>query len=100
MAADIPAPVRRLILEAIDSVPELEALLLLRETRDTSWTPEAASARLYVSPTVGAYTLRVLTARGFRAAGRCKGAGDRALELYALGGCAARASDDGGADGR
>jgi hypothetical protein len=63
--ADIPPAVRRLILEAIDSVPELEGLLLLRETPDTGWTPESASARLYVSRTVSAHTLAVLTERGF-----------------------------------
>jgi hypothetical protein len=57
--------VRRLILEAIDSVPELEALLLLRDTPGKSWTPDTASARLYVSKTVAAYTLDVLSKRGF-----------------------------------
>jgi hypothetical protein len=62
--SDIPAPVRRLILEAIDSVAELEALLLLRDSPGTRWTPEAASARLYVSPTVAAHTLAALTRRG------------------------------------
>jgi hypothetical protein len=61
----IPPEVRRLILEAIDSVPELEALLLLRETPTQHWTPDSASSRLYVSRTVAAYTLEVLTARGF-----------------------------------
>ena len=62
---NIPPEVRRLILEAIDSVPELEALLLLRDTPAQFWTPDTASSRLYVSRTVAAYTLDVLTQRGF-----------------------------------
>ncbi len=43
---------------------ELEALLLLRDSPRTRWTPEAASARLYVSPTVAAHTLALLSRRG------------------------------------
>lgn len=60
----IPRRVRRLILEAIDSVAELEALLLLRETAGQAWTPDAASARLYVSRHVAAYSLSALAHRG------------------------------------
>src|SRR5690349_23826783 len=60
----IPDRVRRLILEALDSVAELEALLLLRETVPRAWLPEAASARLYVSPAVAAYSLAALAKRG------------------------------------
>ena len=64
-SGEIPPEVRRLILEAIDSVPELEALLLLRDTPAQCWTPDSASSRLYVSRTVAAYTLDVLAQRGF-----------------------------------
>jgi hypothetical protein len=60
----IPDRVRRLILDAIDSVAELEALLLLRDTGGQSWTPDAASARLYVSRIVAAYSLGALADRG------------------------------------
>jgi hypothetical protein len=63
--ADIPAPVRRLLLDAIDSVPELEALLLLRDTEGQRWTPDTIGARLYVSRTVATHTLDVLFRRGF-----------------------------------
>jgi hypothetical protein len=56
--------VRQLILGAIDSVAELEALLLLRENSLVVWTPDAASARLYVSVAVVSYSLRVLAERG------------------------------------
>jgi hypothetical protein len=63
-STNIPERVRRLILDAIDSVAELEALLLLRETAGRPWTVEAASARLYVSRTVAAYSLSALAHRG------------------------------------
>lgn len=63
-APEIPERVRRLILDAIDSVAELEALLLLRENSGLVWTPESAGARLYVSETVARYSLRVLAERG------------------------------------
>ena len=62
--AAVPERVRRLILDAIDSVAELEALLLLRETAGQTWTVEAASARLYVSRTVAGYSLSALAHRG------------------------------------
>jgi hypothetical protein len=60
----IPERARRLILDAIDSVAELEALLLLRETAGQAWTVENAGARLYVSKAVAAYSLGVLAHRG------------------------------------
>lgn len=63
--SEIPEPVRRLLLESIDTVPQLEAILLLREHRDRGWTVQEAGERLYVSPTVAAHTLSCLTERGF-----------------------------------
>jgi hypothetical protein len=62
---DTPEAVRRLILEAIDSVAELEAVLLLRTHPDRSWTSEEAGQRLYVSDFVAAHVLAQLAARGF-----------------------------------
>jgi len=61
---EVPEHVRRFIVEAIDSVPELEALLLLRTHRDRTWSPEDAGARLYVSVPVARHVLSSLTARG------------------------------------
>ena len=61
---EVPEHVRRFIVEAIDSVPELEALLLLRTARDRRWSPEDAGARLYVSLPVATHVLSALTARG------------------------------------
>ena len=37
------------ILDEIDSVPQLEALLLLWNSRPVMWTPEQLAGRLYVS---------------------------------------------------
>jgi DNA-binding IclR family transcriptional regulator len=61
---EIPEPVRRFIVEAVDSVPELEALLLLRAHADRTWSVEDAGARLYVSPTMASHLLNALAARG------------------------------------
>jgi hypothetical protein len=66
MADDpISPPVRRLIIERIDSVPELEAILLLREGGDRDWTAAEAGERLYVSRIVAEHLLRRLAERGF-----------------------------------
>lgn len=64
----IPHAVRELIAERLDSVPELEAVLLFRENPARAWTPEDAGTRLYVSTTVAMHVLDTLSARGFFAA--------------------------------
>ena len=64
---EIPQDVRRLIIEAIDSVPELEALLLLRTHRERLWSVEEAGARLYVSVTLATHVLGALAKRGLLA---------------------------------
>lgn len=46
----IPDDVRRFIQASIDSVAQLEALLIVHEYPDIEWTVEALSARLYISP--------------------------------------------------
>jgi hypothetical protein len=61
----IPPSVRRLIAEYIDTVPELEALLLVREPGDRTWSAEDAGRRLYVSTPVAAHVLSTLAERGF-----------------------------------
>jgi hypothetical protein len=63
--ATIPPAVRRLIAESIDSVPELEAILLLRENGDRAWSVVETGRRLYVSNAVAGHLLNVLTERGF-----------------------------------
>lgn len=47
-ASNIPADVRRFLLAVIESVPHLEALLLLRADPARSWDAHALAARLYV----------------------------------------------------
>lgn len=61
----LPEAVQRLIVERIDSVPELEAVLLLRRTRERPWTPAQAGERLYVSTTMASHILALLAERGF-----------------------------------
>jgi hypothetical protein len=65
--SDIPEVVRRLIADKIDSIPELEAVLLLRKDRTRTWSIEESSKALFVSPVVAGYILGVLTERGFLA---------------------------------
>ena len=61
----IPPAARALIAERIDSVPELEAVLLFRTEARRTWTPEEAGQRLYVSTTVASHVLAELADRGF-----------------------------------
>lgn len=61
----VPDVVKQLISERIDSIPELEMILLLRRERTESWSVEEAGTRVYVSPTIAAHILDVLTQRGF-----------------------------------
>ncbi|HET8938575.1 MAG TPA: hypothetical protein VFN67_34255 [Polyangiales bacterium] len=63
----VPEVVRKLIAERIDSIPELEAILLLRQYREKSWSVNDAGQALYVSATVATHVLNVLTERGFLA---------------------------------
>lgn len=65
---DISESVKRLILASIDSVPELETLLLLRDKAEQSWTAAETGQRIYVSEAVAAHILSELVERGFLAA--------------------------------
>jgi hypothetical protein len=64
-AKNIPESVKLLILARIDSVPELETILLLREHAEQTWTAADAGQRIYVSHTVAAHILSQLAERGF-----------------------------------
>jgi hypothetical protein len=68
-SGEISDAVRQFIVGHVDSVPELEAILLLREHRERAWTAQDASVRLYVSVTVAAHILGALAARGILAEG-------------------------------
>lgn len=42
--------VLRFLVDSMDTVPELEALMLLRASAPRAWTAEALAARVYVAP--------------------------------------------------
>lgn len=48
----IPHDIREFILAHIDSVAQLEALLLLRSNPDTEWSTAEVAARLYITEAV------------------------------------------------
>jgi len=59
-SADIPARVLQFLAERIDTVPQLEALLLLWENPQRLWSEEELVARVYVSRPVAAQILQAL----------------------------------------
>ncbi|MBV9992568.1 MAG: hypothetical protein JOZ72_14915 [Alphaproteobacteria bacterium] len=61
----IPADVRDLLLNKIDSVAELEALLLLRKSADEDWTALGLARRLYVAESAAVELLARLAVSGF-----------------------------------
>jgi hypothetical protein len=60
---DIPEHVLRFLAEKIDTVPQLEALLLLWENQPRAWEPDEAAARIYVRRDVAADILNTLQRR-------------------------------------
>jgi predicted transcriptional regulator len=62
---DIPPHVLTFVAEHIDTVPQLEALLLLREDEQRSWTVEELAARIYVPADAAREILRALEQRRF-----------------------------------
>jgi hypothetical protein len=60
----VPDDLRSFILEHIDSVAQLEALLLLRREAEREWDAASTAKRLYVSDTVAAEILFRLRADG------------------------------------
>ncbi|HJY35967.1 MAG TPA: hypothetical protein VJ299_00820 [Steroidobacteraceae bacterium] len=57
---EIPARVLQFLAERIDTVPQLEALLLLWESPQRQWTEEELAARIYVDRPVAATILQAL----------------------------------------
>lgn len=64
MVPVIPDDVSRFILERIDSIAQLEAVLLLRETPDTWWECKQVADRLYITPENCQPVLDVLCKQG------------------------------------
>jgi hypothetical protein len=61
----IPADLQDFILRYIDSVAQLEAMLLLHLERDTAWTAARLSKRLYISEPEALVVLTRVTNDGF-----------------------------------
>lgn len=64
MTSGIPEEVRRFVLQCIDSVEQLEVLLLLHRSPAVVWSPEAVATTLYSNPDSIARRLAGLHARG------------------------------------
>ncbi len=60
----LPADVLAFIEDQIDSVPHLEALLLLWESAPDRWDADRIAARIYVAPDTADQILRDLASRG------------------------------------
>ena len=66
MADDvIPDEIKQFILNNIDSIAQLEALLLLRKDSQLDWTIDAVAKGLYISEQETSILLRHLCAGGF-----------------------------------
>ena len=65
---EIPARVLQFLAERIDTVPQLEALLLLWENPQRLWSEEELAGRIYVSRTVAATILQALQRQQFATA--------------------------------
>jgi hypothetical protein len=61
----IPDDVRAFLLQCVDSIAQLEALLLLRTNPALTWEAEALAKRLYISVQETAAILHHLQANGF-----------------------------------
>lgn len=61
---DIPADILAFLTERIDTVPELEALLMMREQADRVWTVPDVAARIYTTLPAAAAVLEALQRRG------------------------------------
>jgi predicted ArsR family transcriptional regulator len=74
---ELPEEIVRFILNRIDSVPHMEALLLLWETPEKAWTEAEIAARVYVSVDVARVILQDLVGRKLAAVRAESGAGYR-----------------------
>jgi predicted ArsR family transcriptional regulator len=63
MTGAIDPDVEQFILDSIDTVPHLEALLLLFQSPETVWTVDELAARIYVNDKQAAGILEDLTRR-------------------------------------
>jgi hypothetical protein len=61
----VPEIVARLIADSIDSIPELETILLLREHPEVEWNVARVAHRIYVDERNAAELLEKLSGKGF-----------------------------------
>ena len=95
---EIPDDVRGFVIQHVDSVPVLEAIITLNQNRDEEWDTAKAGARLYVSEAMAGVILAQLAAQGIFSeresdgrrlyryrpgAGGLGGLVDRLVEVYA-----------------
>ena len=64
MTSGVPEGVRRFLLQCIDSVEQLEVLLLLHRTPQESWNSESIAQTLYSNPSSIAHRLAGLYSHG------------------------------------
>ncbi len=64
MADVIPNDIKQFLLVNIESIPQLEALLLLRRHQDQQLSCETVAERLYINPHDASEALRKLASRG------------------------------------
>ncbi|HSN32519.1 MAG TPA: hypothetical protein VLU41_07525 [Ideonella sp.] len=94
MTDPLPEDIRQFVLDHVDSIAEMEALVMLTRESDRSWPLEQVVARLYIAPADAERTLERLRsaglaergAEGWRAAtvgGPRAGTLARLVELYA-----------------
>ena len=83
--SSLPDPVRRFLLTGVQSVPHLEAILLLRSEPAQAWTPATVSQRLYIREAQAQELLGLLQetgiARGAEEGFRFSATGDLAALL-------------------
>jgi hypothetical protein len=63
--SQLPGTVSQFIIRHLDSVAELEALLLAQSTPDEAWTVAALASRLYIKDAEAVAVLEALHRRGF-----------------------------------
>lgn len=62
---ELTKDIQQFLLRNIDSVAELEGLLLIRRENDTPWTADRLARRLYISDQAAESVLQALYRRGF-----------------------------------
>jgi hypothetical protein len=62
-APELPADVQKFLEDQIDTVPHMEALLLLWESAPNQWDADQIASRIYVPPEAATQILRDLARR-------------------------------------